>query len=99
MNKAMMTAGVILFLVGSIYIIDSNKSDAQIALEVSTYQLDEILDDLSNSLRGNSGYRTSDYEARAMIEEEMFQSRVIGLISLIAGIFLFFIGYKNQKTE
>ena len=27
MNKAMMTAGVILFLVGSIYIIDSNKSE------------------------------------------------------------------------
>ena len=99
MNKVMMTAGVILFLVGSFNIIDSNKSDAQIALEVATYQLDEILDDLSNSLRGNSGYRASDYEARVMIEEEMFQSRVIGLISLIAGIFLFFIGYKNQKTE
>jgi len=98
-NKAMMAIGVILFLVGSFNIIDSNQSDAHIALEVATYQLDEILDDLSNSARGNPGYRTSDYEARAMIEEEMFQSRVIGLISLIAGIFLFFIGYKNQNKE
>lgn len=99
MNKSMMVVGVILFLFGSFNIIDSNKSDSLIALEASRYKLDEILDDFPNSLRGNPGYRTSDYEARSIIKSRMFQSRVIGLISLIAGIVLVFLGYSNLNKK
>ena len=95
----MMAVGVILFLVGGFNIIDSIKSDAQIAYEVSRYQANELLDDFDNSIRGNPGYRTSDYEARSLIRADMFQSRLIGFISLVAGIFLFFMGFKNQKKE
>ena len=99
MNKVMMAVGVILFLVGGFIIINSNKSDAQIAYEAASYQLDELLDDFDNSVRGNPGYRTSDYEAKSLMRAGMFQSRLFGFISLLAGIFLFFMGYKNQKKE
>ena len=99
MNKVMMAVGVILFLVGGFNIIDSNKSDAQIAYEAGRYQFNELIDDLDNSVRGNPGYRTSDYEARSLIREGMFQSRLFGFISLLGCIFLFFMGYKNQKKE
>ena len=99
MNKVMMAVGVILFLVGGFNIINSNKSDAQIAYEAASYQVDELLNDFDNSARGNPGYRTSDYEAKSLIRTGMFQSRLIGFISLLAGIFLFIMGYKNQKKE
>jgi len=99
MNKVMMAIGVILFLVGGFNIINSYKSDALIAYEASSYQLDELLDDFNNSARGNPGYRTSDYEAESIIRAGMFQSRLIGFISLLAGMFLFFMGYRNHKNE
>ncbi len=99
MNKVMMAIGVILFLVGGYNIINSNKSDAQIAYEAGRYQMQELIDDMDNSVRGNPGYRTSDYEANSLIRAGMFQSRLFGFISLLAGIFLFFMGYQNQKKE
>jgi hypothetical protein len=99
MNKAIMIVGAILILGGGFQVINSSKSDELIAYEAGSYQLSEILDDLPNSARGIPGYRTSDYQAKSIIREDIKESRLIGFISLFTGILLIVLGFAIQKKE